>query len=595
MPRLRCLLAQSSSSSSSRRRACCLWASAMRCASASASSLAWFASSNEAESRAFSRRKAASSASATPLSSRHALRVRCSCACKAASCAVSWSTLQRASASDAAQSLSSADTCAPRLSRLARAACAAASELRSADSAAFARTFSELTSSEHAAAAAACAALRAASSSSAHALASCAPRPGAGCGECCGVREGVCICERSGGGGARKGRAGERGSGGALGAGLRTGEEERCNAAVWRALAAVRLATLRRSSSRRRSNSLATPSPIALTHGKPGELCGAYLVAIFGLDLRRACRTATAASAQPVFMDTTVVCRYSANDGAQLTFSSTPGTGSDELPALVLIHGWSGSRRSWDLALPHLAAQSSHVYCLDLRWHGDSTQQSGGCTHLARLACDLEDFLKHIHLCCPVLVGASMGAAVGWCYVDLFSATRLGGLVCVDQAPFQNRADGWTLGSKGCYDAPTLAALQASLRRNMDAFADDNARCCLSVTLPANVLATLKAETLRCCPERLALLMADHTSRDWRALIRQLSLPTCSIYGTSSGCFPEEGCAASVTLCDLVADWGEGEERARMVSEMRMARRMEGCNHWCYLEQPEAFAGALIC
>ena len=263
------------------------------------------------------------------------------------------------------------------------------------------------------------------------------------------------------------------------------------------------------------------------------------------------------------------MCRYSANDGAQLTFSSTPCTGSKDVPSLVLIHGWSGSRRYWDLALPHLASLSSHVYCLDLRWHGDSTQPPGGCTHLARLACDLEDFLKHVQLPCPaVLVGASMGAAVGWCYVDLFSASRLGGLVCVDQAPFQNRAHGWTLGSKGCYDEPTLAALQASLRFNMAAFADDNARCCLSMTLPANVLATLKAETLRCCPERLAALMADHTARDWRALIRQLSsIPCCAIYGTSSGCFPEDGCAASATLCDLVSGWGEGEERARNQGE----------------------------
>lgn len=39
------------------------------------------------------------------------------------------------------------------------------------------------------------------------------------------------------------------------------------------------------------------------------------------------------------------------------------------------------------------------------------------------------------------------------------------------QAPLQNNAEDWTLGSRGCYDAASLARLQCSLMHDLHAAA----------------------------------------------------------------------------------------------------------------------------
>lgn len=242
--------------------------------------------------------------------------------------------------------------------------------------------------------------------------------------------------------------------------------------------------------------------------------------------------------------------------------------------------GWSGSRRYWDAAIPHLQKRVPLIYALDLRWHGDSAADAPaacslpGCS-VRRLAGDLYDFLRSDFLPAGVPVvccGSSMGAAVIWAYVESYGQSRLAGCVFVDQAPLQNRTPDWDLGSKGVYDAATLAALQAALRADMAAFADGNAACCLTKNLPQPTLALLKAETLRCDPERLAALMADHTALDWRRLLPRIVVPVLSVYGDQSGCFPVEGLRTV----------------ARLVGKTAEEFCMEGCNHWCYLEEPEA-------
>ena len=126
----------------------------------------------------------------------------------------------------------------------------------------------------------------------------------------------------------------------------------------------------------------------------------------------------------------------------------------------------------------------------------------------------------------------------------------------------------------GCYDAPTLAALQAALLADMGAFADDNAACCLAEPLRDDARAALlRAETLRCDPARLGALMADHTAHDWRPLLPLLRCPVLSMYGEASGVFPPEGCAVV----------GELAPKGRNVP-------VAGAGHWMYLEQPENFA-----
>ena len=255
-----------------------------------------------------------------------------------------------------------------------------------------------------------------------------------------------------------------------------------------------------------------------------------------------------------------------ANDGVRLHYT-TCGEG----PPLVLVHGWSGSGRYFDPVLGALSARCSCIV-VDLRFHGESEKPSWGF-HVARLAADLRDLITALGLERPVVLGQSLGVAVLWSYIELFGQASLRACVFVDQAPSQWRFDDWAHGSKGIYDAESLANIQRALT-DLPAFADGNAACCLTRPVSAELSSLLKSETLKCDPTQLGKLMADHASKDWRPLLPQIALPCLNTYGTSSGCFPTEGTEAVGALigasCTNVP--------------------FEGCNHWLHLEEPQRFA-----
>ena len=240
------------------------------------------------------------------------------------------------------------------------------------------------------------------------------------------------------------------------------------------------------------------------------------------------------------------------NDGVRLAYE-VRGLGG---PTVVLIHGWSGSRRYFDLNVEHLA-QSCRVVLVDLRFHGDSDKPEWGF-HVARLAADLNDLLSQtwIGATKPALLGTSLGCAVIWSYVELYGQASVSKLIFVDQAlfngsnphphphphplpvltrtlaltstltlthaltshlspltshPHPSQAPSqwvypdWKLGSKGIYiyvctcvhvhvctcvctyvyvckgiyDPPSLINIQNAVK-DLDAFADGNAACCLT-------------------------------------------------------------------------------------------------------------------
>ncbi|EFN51577.1 hypothetical protein CHLNCDRAFT_140070 [Chlorella variabilis] len=223
-------------------------------------------------------------------------------------------------------------------------------------------------------------------------------------------------------------------------------------------------------------------------------------------------------------------------------------------PVVVLVHGWSGSRHYFDLNARPLA--------------------NAGCTGLriARLAADLRDLLTELDLQDVTVVGTSMGAAVIWCYIELFGEARLKQAVFVDQAPLQNTAPDWKWGSTGCYDLASLTRLQCKVEMDFPGFARDNGRFCTSLPLAAEVVRVLEQETLRADPAALGQLMADHTTIDWRPLLPRIQIPCLNIVGRQSAVFP----------------WYGSEAVGKLVPNAHTVF-FEKANHWLYLEQPEAF------
>jgi non-heme chloroperoxidase len=194
------------------------------------------------------------------------------------------------------------------------------------------------------------------------------------------------------------------------------------------------------------------------------------------------------------------------NDNVKLHYvSHGGGSGSP----IILVHGWSGSHRYFDNSIEQIGSKcNSRIIAYDLRFHGDSDKPSAGF-HVARLAADLNDLILELKLAQPVVVGTSLGCAIIWAYIELYGNATLGGCVFVDQAPSQWTFPDWKYGSKGIYDPASLLNIQNAVR-DMPAFAKGNAECCLTKPVDAALMTVLTEETLKCDPEHLGKLMADH-------------------------------------------------------------------------------------
>jgi pimeloyl-ACP methyl ester carboxylesterase len=235
---------------------------------------------------------------------------------------------------------------------------------------------------------------------------------------------------------------------------------------------------------------------------------------------------------------------FTTNDGVRLVFELGKGNRATHNDSpVVLVHGWSGSRRYYDDAFASLQQASNHpplIVRYDLRGHGESDQPSWG-HHVSRFAADLRDLINHLGLDNVTLVGASLGCAIIWSYFELFGSRKIKAAVFVDQAPLQNRAEDWSLGSKGCYDVVSLTRLQQLLKYDFMGFTKGNAESCLSNPIDPAYSRLLMAETMKADPVMLSTLMADHTALDWRLSLKRIDVPCLVLAGGKSQIFPVEG------------------------------------------------------
>ena len=84
--------------------------------------------------------------------------------------------------------------------------------------------------------------------------------------------------------------------------------------------------------------------------------------------------------------------------------------GDPDGTAVVLIHGWSDSWRSWEGVLHHLP-DSVRAYAISLRGHGDSDRPAIGYD-VTTFAADVDGFMSAVGLPSAAIVGHSMGTMV---------------------------------------------------------------------------------------------------------------------------------------------------------------------------------------
>ena len=260
-------------------------------------------------------------------------------------------------------------------------------------------------------------------------------------------------------------------------------------------------------------------------------------------------------------------------------------------------------------------ATKHRVIGVDLRGHGQSFNASSSGTHLPRLAMDLKNLIDHLKL--PegklVGVGASLGCAVLWSYIELFTASAFSDLIFVDQSPLQNYTTvknrgvngtdgpwGHSQGSIGCNSAETLAILQTRLEECPQKVYEGLLESCLAYrshpTESDNVSPERRSHDdhyfttiARQCDARwLGRLMAEHTLLDWRQVIELQLGRACMtrilvVASDRSGCFHPQGPRwIDDALTRSRHRYPEGMGRVKGVT-------IDWGGHWCYWEDGRKF------
>ncbi|KAI0129911.1 Alpha/Beta hydrolase protein [Xylariales sp. AK1849] len=309
-----------------------------------------------------------------------------------------------------------------------------------------------------------------------------------------------------------------------------------------------------------------------------------------------------------------------ANDGCSLAFQTSLPLSPASFAAaaaeagpryrtlILLIHGFSGSSEYFKHNFASLSAVH-WVVAPDLRGHGKSGRPRGGY-HVARLAADLKDLITYLRASCLegeeelkiFSVGCSIGAAILWTYVELFSDGDFAGCVFVDQAPLQDRSsfDAWddSKAHRGCYDEKSMLAAQTSWIHDSENAYKGLVADCLGYRYAPRSYDNVSAEkqkededfftgiSRQCDPVWLARLLADHTRYDHREACEEIRVAVLVIMGERTGCFPLPGMGETI---DRVT-----KGRMERPGKSLVKRSVFDSGHWLFYEAPDLFDERLL-
>lgn len=218
---------------------------------------------------------------------------------------------------------------------------------------------------------------------------------------------------------------------------------------------------------------------------------------------------------------------FRTNDNVELRYLET-GSGKP----LILVHGWSHSAELFDAQLAGLGDRY-RVIAIDLRGHGYSDKPGYGM-RLSRLAKDLDELLRALDLRNVNILGHGMGAAVLWCYWDIFGADRIAKLIFVDQSPFamanpmmsddEMRLAGSTFDFKYLYsEVNGIAGI------NGGAVTEALIKGMTTKQTSREIVSRIVTQDFRLPRQDAAKLLYNWATHDWRDTIPRISVPVLVI------------------------------------------------------------------
>jgi pimeloyl-ACP methyl ester carboxylesterase len=211
---------------------------------------------------------------------------------------------------------------------------------------------------------------------------------------------------------------------------------------------------------------------------------------------------------------------------------------SGEGSPVVLVHGITESRRSWDPLLDRFA-RSHDVVAVDLRGHGESV--STGPYDVITLAADVHEVVEFLGLVNPLMIGHSLGGTVVSAYAAMYPCQ---GVVNIDQPM---RLTGFREALQAV--EPMLRGDEASFQQVMTMVFEG-----MRGEVPDSEWERLA--TLRRADQEVVLAIwaavLESEIEDLESMVASLAMaitvPYLSIHGTDPGEDYEDW------LCDLVAD-----------------------------------------
>ncbi len=232
---------------------------------------------------------------------------------------------------------------------------------------------------------------------------------------------------------------------------------------------------------------------------------------------------------------------------------------------VVLLHGYTDSRRSYDLVLP-LLPSSLRVFAVTHRGHGDSSKPDTGYLP-SDFASDLAAFLDAMKIESAVIVGHSMGSTVAQRFaIDYPSRTRALVLEGAFLPAARNEAVREFFQTVRVFADPIDPKVVREFQQST-----------LTRPVPGPFFETIVSESLKVPARVWKSALEPYTTVDFSDRLKELSVPTLLVWGDRDGFTlraEQDALNRAITGSRLTTYAGTGH-----------------CPHW---EEPERFATDLI-
>jgi non-heme chloroperoxidase len=251
------------------------------------------------------------------------------------------------------------------------------------------------------------------------------------------------------------------------------------------------------------------------------------------------------------------------------------GTGK----AVVLIHGWPLSGRSWEYQVPALVSSGYRVITYDRRGFGRSSQPWNGYDY-DTLAADLDALLKDLNVKGATLVGFSMGGGEVARYIARYGTGRIAKAVFASAVPpyLYKTQDN----PQGALDEAAIAQFQGGVRKDRLAFVDEFVKNFFTAGGKLQV-----SEQQRIYAREIAAFASPKGTHDcisafgrtdFRADLQKIAIPALIIHGDS----------------DLIVPFEASGKRTHEAIKGSQLTVIKGGPHGVNASHPESFNRALI-